>query len=277
MPEIFYPRDNTLRKYIRYMYRVSSDDPGFQRQLVLFPNAGSAIAIYEDVDFCSDSYQEFSSFEKNGNKNIILHLNRKDPVTIREKGKQKRIVIVIGPLGINHFMDVPPGALLKSNNPTLIPLIPVDRNFIKFCDLIPINRPLSESGPLIEELLLERINEFSNAFLESCVSALMTSDSSSRIEEIALKKKVSEKTLNRQFHKYIGLSPVEFRKIIQFRHAISLKLENNSSKHSDIALESNYYDLPYMTKVFKKMTGISASDFFHKISSCFDKQYVYIG
>src|SRR6266498_3318881 len=107
MDEIIYPEDQILRKHIRYIYKVSSDHRNFNRQLLIFPNVGSAIAVYSDVDFISESLQEFSSFERPGNRNVILHLNRKDPITIKETGRQKRIVIVFKPLGINNFLDNP--------------------------------------------------------------------------------------------------------------------------------------------------------------------------
>ena len=276
MPEVIYPTNDRLKKYIRYIYRVSSDDRFFERQLMIFPNVGSAMAIYRDVDFVSESYNEFRSFEKSNNRNVILHLNRKDPVIIRESGRQNRIVIVFWPLGINHFTDVHMDELLQGNNPTLIPLISVDKNFEKFNDLVPMDRPLSQSAPVLEELLLERFTDFQNAFLKSCVETLMNPDEDKKIEEMALEKKVSPKTINRLFHKHVGLSPVEFRKIVQFRNAVHLKLENTGAKQTDIALAGNYYDLPYMMRVFKQMTHFSATDFFNKISFSADKQYIYI-
>src|SRR6185369_14480417 len=121
MYEIIYPGNEILKKHISYIYKVSSAEKNFKRQLMIFPNVGSAIAIYRDVNFISNGEQEFSSFEERGNKNVILHLNRKDPITIKETGRHKRIVIVFKPLGINHFLNIPVGDLIKDNNPTLIP------------------------------------------------------------------------------------------------------------------------------------------------------------
>src|SRR5258705_10495897 len=107
MYEIVYPENETLKKHILYIYKVSSAEKNFIRQLMIFPNVGSAIAIYRDVNFISEGRQEFRSFEEPGNRDVILHLNRKDPITIRETGRHKRIVIVLNPLGINHFIKIP--------------------------------------------------------------------------------------------------------------------------------------------------------------------------
>jgi len=276
MYEIIYPGNEILKKHISYIYKVSSAEKNFKRQLMIFPNVGSAIAIYRDVNFISNGEQEFSSFEERGNKNVILHLNRKDPITIKETGRHKRIVIVFKPLGINHFLNIPVGDLIKDNNPTLIPLSSIDKTFERFYDIIDPDRALDECGSFIEEILLDRYNEFSNAILESCVSEIMNMEEK-KIEEIAIERGISIKTINRLFQKYIGLSPVVFRKIIQFRNAVKCKLEHNEIKNTNIAFENNYYDLSYMMRVFKEMTGITVTDFFKKVSFSDDKQYVYIG
>jgi AraC-like DNA-binding protein len=277
MYEIIYPGNETLKNHIRYIYKVSSAEKNFKRHLMIFPNVGSAIAIFKDVNFISNGKQEFSSFEEPGNKNVILHLNRKDPITIKETGRHKRIVIVFKPLGINHFLNIPVAELVKDNNPTLIPLISIDKTFEQFYDVIDPDRPLCEYKPLIEEILLNRYNEFSNAILDSCVSEIMDTEGNKKIEEIAIKKRISIKTINRLFHKYIGLNPVAFRKIIQFRNAVKCKLDDSEMNNTNIAFENNYYDLPYMMRVFKEMTGITVTDFFKKVSFSDDKQYVYIG
>lgn len=276
MLEFIYPRNDRLKKYIRYIYRFTSDDENFQRELMIFPNVGSAITIYKDASFVPVTYSEFHAFGQPGYRNVIFHLNRKDPVLVKEKGRQNRIVIVFNPLGINHFIPIPVSELVERYNPSLVPAIPVDERFTRFCDIIASDGSLVQCGEKIEELLLSQLNDFDNAFLQNCVSELMNMDDNKKMEEVALMNGASAKTMNRLFHKYIGLSPVEFRRIIQFRNAVRVKLENNRQRPTDIALESNYYDLPYMSKVFKQMTGIPVADFFERLSFSADRQYVYI-
>jgi AraC-like DNA-binding protein len=275
--ETIFPRNDILKKYISYIYRFSSDDPDFKRQLVIFPNVGSAIAIYKNVDFLSERDQQFLSIEKPGSSGVILHLNRIDPIIIKEEGRQKRIGIVFKPLGINQIMSETPAELLRTNNPSLVPVTTFFGELAEFCKGPAMEQPLHQSAQVIEELLSGRFKHFTNPILENAINEIGKADKLSKIEDMAYSIGASTKTMNRLFRKYIGLSPVEFRKIAQFRNALRNKLANQNASFTDIAWDNSYYDLPYMIKVFKELTGISIKELFDKLSCSEDMQYVYIG
>jgi AraC-like DNA-binding protein len=275
--ETIFPQNDLLKKYIRYIYQFSSDDPNFKRQLVIFPNTGSAIAVYKNIDFLSENDQQFLSLEKQGSSGVMLHLNRIDPVTIKEEGRQQRIVIVFKPLGINQFMSASPAELLRINNPSMVPVTPFFGELEEFSKGPEMEQPLHKSALMIEELLFKRFKQFTNPILENAINEIDKADKLSKIEEIAYSVGASTKTMNRLFRKYIGLSSIEFRKITQFRNALRNKLANQNASFTNIAWDNSYYDLPYMIKVFKELTGIRIKEFFSKLSYSEDMQYVYIG
>src|SRR5258705_7909909 len=111
MFELILPSNSLLHRYIQYIYKFSVDDARFNRKLVIFPNTGSAITFYKDVEFVSVGYQHFLSFEEKGDASMVLHLNRAEPITIQESGRQKRIGIVFKPLGVNQFLKYSLGEL----------------------------------------------------------------------------------------------------------------------------------------------------------------------
>jgi len=275
--ETILPRNDLLKKYIRYFYRFTVDDPNFTRQLMIFPNTGSAIAIYKNTDFLLVNDRQFLSREKQGSSGLILHLNRIDPVTIQELGSQKRIGIVFKPLGINQFMSEAPGELIKINNPTLIPLTAFFGELAEFSKGPEMEQSLQASSLMIEELLLKRFKQFTNPVLENAINEIEKTDKLFKVEDIGLTVGASPKTMSRLFRRHIGLSPVEFRKITQFRNALRNKLADQDASFTSIAFDNCYYDLPYMIKVFKEFTGTNIKELFSKISYAADKQYVYIG
>lgn len=277
MFEVIVPTNPLLQAHLQYIYKFSVDDPGFSRKLVIFPNTGSAITFYKNVNFVAEGYQHFLSVEEKSETGMVLHLNRTEPVTIQESGRQKRIGIVFKPLGVNQFLKYSPGQLKEANNPSLIPATYFDRSFAEFGKNLDMDQPLSHTAKLIEELLLKNYTTFVNAVLERCLQKIADPDELKKIEEVAHQAGAATKTVNRLFHKHIGLSPVEFRKIAQFRYAIKTRLENKKASISSIALVNNYYDLPYMIRVFRKFTGINATAFFRNVSSSGDGQYIYIG
>ena len=277
MFEVIVPAHHLLQPFIQYIYKFSVNDPGFNRKLVIFPNTGAAITFYKDLDFVEKDYQHFLSVEKKGETGVVLHLNRAEPITIQESGRQQRIGIVFKPLGVNQFLQYFPGELRETNNPSLIPVTYFDPSFALFSKKLDMDQPLSHISRSIEELLLKNYTGFTNAVLERCIHEITHPGESKKIGELAQQANAATKTINRLFHKYIGLSPVEFRKITQFRNALKTKLENKAASISSIALEHNYYDLPYMIKVFRKFTGINANEFFSHVTASGNGQYVYIG
>ena len=275
MFETFSPKNQLLTKYVRYFYRFNSDDKSFRRKLVIFPNVGSAIVFYSGVEFVTTGHQEFIANEKKKTCGTVLHLNRPDPVIITETGCQKRIGIVFKALGLNRFIKCNIDEMLKSRNPTSIPISYFDKDFEILFKETDLAQPLSHLGGIVEEFLLSKLNGFPDSALGTAIEKLST-EGNITISEIARSIPATTKTINRLFHKHIGLSPVEFKRIIQFRRALGLRLENEQTSNNEIAFESNYYDLPYMIKVFRQMTGFNTSDFFKKISHSEDKNYIYM-
>jgi len=178
---------------------------------------------------------------------------------------------------MNQYLKYSPGELRETNNPSLIPVTYFDWSFTEFSKKLDMDQPLSHTVKLIEELLLKNYTTFTNAVLERCIQEIADPGELKKIEELGHQASAATKTINRLFHKYIGLSPVEFRKITQFRNALKTKLENKGASFTSIALDSNYYDLPYMVKVFREFTGFNTKEFFSSISSSGDGQYIYIG
>ena len=274
--EMIAPKNELLKNCIRYIYRFSADDNNFKRQLIIFPNTGAALVLYKDTDFSLEKEQRFLSVEKKGNSGIMLHLNRIDPVIIKEEGKQNRIGIVLKPLGINYFIEESVAELLKRHDPSLIPASTIFTELAEFAKSTQMEQSLESNLSILEELLLKRYHPFENSILQNSIDEIEKSDQLLKIEEIALRVGTSGKTMERLFRKHIGLNPVEFRKITQFRNALKNRLTNPDASFKDIAWGNSYHDLPYMIRVFKEMTGINMKEFFSKLSYSADMQYVFV-
>ena len=275
MMEMIMPGHPLLCRYISYIYRFSATDPQFSRQLVLFPNVGAAITIIKDLVFQPGENSSFLSRERPGESNVILHLNRAERVTIKEEGRQYRIGIVFTPLGINQFIRQHPGDLLEKYDPSLIPLAALDHSFRKFCITLYKERPLSEIAKEIETLLLALYVPFTNDVLENCIREFSLPLGLKNIQQLAGKLGASPKTMNRLFRKYTGLTPVAFRRIMQFRNAIQAKMQTTATSFGQVAFDNDYCDTSYMTNVFRDLADSSTRDFFKHISSSGNSRYLY--
>ncbi|WP_398358623.1 helix-turn-helix domain-containing protein [Sphingobacterium wenxiniae] len=68
--------------------------------------------------------------------------------------------------------------------------------------------------------------------------------------------------MERNFKRFIGLSPKEYSNIIRFRNALNLiKKSNQNRSLLDIAFECGYYDHSHLANEIKRITGLPPSSF----------------
>src|SRR6266536_151309 len=102
MREHYYPENERLKKYVKYISFYQSDDTG--REILVFPNSGAAIGLHKEHDFMLQEKNVYRAVTIPGHDTQLLHINRIDPVKVIDKGLRESITIVFDPLGVNHFI-----------------------------------------------------------------------------------------------------------------------------------------------------------------------------
>ena len=271
MFETIGPTNIFLKQWIDYIFHYSTDDPNHERQLIIFPNVGAAITFYFDVNFGEISAQKFLSEEKKGHSGVVLHINRIDPIEIIERGRQDRITIVFKTLGINHFISASLEEVARNQNPTNINISYRDKRYHDLLQVLPSLSSL-ERISAIEDLFVSVYNKFEDPLLKNIIAHF---NSFQKLTLIAAKAATSTKTIDRLFKKHIGLTPVEFKSILKFRSSLSSKLSDSHQSLENLAYETDYSDLPYMMKVYRKLTGQTAKTFFDRLSVSANGKYLY--
>jgi AraC-like DNA-binding protein len=72
---------------------------------------------------------------------------------------------------------------------------------------------------------------------------------------------ISEKTFQRLFEKYMGLSPNTYRRICQFNSAFTDLNSGRFNNLSDIAYNHGYADQSHYVRVFREFTGIPPGEY----------------
>jgi AraC-like DNA-binding protein len=75
---------------------------------------------------------------------------------------------------------------------------------------------------------------------------------------------ISERSLERYFKQYIGISPNLYSRINRFQSALENIRQNQFSKLTDIAYQCNYFDQSHFIREFKEFAGISPKLFLIK-------------
>lgn len=99
-----------------------------------------------------------------------------------------------------------------------------------------------------------------NIPLQSVINDIDLANGQISIYELAKKNCTTVRQLERNFKKYIGLSPKEYSNIIRFQNALNIiKKTNQDRSLSDIAFECGYYDHSHLSNEIKRNTGLSPS------------------
>lgn len=105
----------------------------------------------------------------------------------------------------------------------------------------------------------ERIITKSNQ-LQKVIDDIHLTNGQMSIYELSRRHFITTRQLERNFKKFIGLTPKEYSNIIRFQNALNI-IKNPSENRSllDIAFECGYYDHSHLNNEFKRNTGLSPS------------------
>lgn len=75
---------------------------------------------------------------------------------------------------------------------------------------------------------------------------------------------LSERTFERKFNQFVGISPKLFANICRFQAGLKQLRENRFHKLADIAYENGYADQSHFIRVFKTFTGLSPLKYYRQ-------------
>ena len=93
------------------------------------------------------------------------------------------------------------------------------------------------------------------------ISLILLSRGQIKIKELLDQLSLTERTLERSFKAYVGLSPKQFSKIIQFQSSLNQLTDAKFEKLTEVGLDSGFSDQSHFIRTFKSYTGQTPSSY----------------
>lgn len=123
---------------------------------------------------------------------------------------------------------------------------------------------VSEKISFLESVLSEQnTDDYLPYFLQAAIDHIELRKGNTTVSDVlkALGEKVNHKWLQRNFVKYLGISPKKYISLQRFIYAYGRYGENKNPDLLDTALHSGYYDHSHFYKDFKQYIGITPSQY----------------
>ncbi|MBO9562025.1 MAG: AraC family transcriptional regulator [Niastella sp.] len=96
-----------------------------------------------------------------------------------------------------------------------------------------------------------------NDMMQYAISVIARSKGNVALKGLQTELQLSERSFERKFKEYIGISPKLFSRICRFQASLQQLRNNDYGKLSDIAFENDYADQSHFIRAFKEFAGVS--------------------
>lgn len=247
----------------------------FYKHLEPSADLSRLIKSYWIVDSESDSTSSVQKIIPDGYPELIFHYGQPYKIKLSNEWKLQSKTVLAGQIR-NHFYLKNLGRSgmigVKLMPTTLYKLYGINMSDLtdQVVNPMDLNNPISELLS-IEKPELEHRNKFIASIALAITNRLDSSNSEPDKTDLAvehiLKSKgsvsitslcddidISERQLERQFLRQVGLSPKFYARIIRFSYIFEL-IQQNDQSWSDIVYQSGFYDQSHFIKNFKEFTG----------------------
>jgi len=229
---------------------------------------------HTNIPLYADGYPGIM-FQKSKNGFYLLPKNKKlselflygqtlHPTSLDVKGLHRYVVVQLYPFASKYLLNINPKVL----NDECYDLLQIE-----YIDIETFRRKLIETENLNEQIiiisdLIRQLIKFHkvsiNNKINKAISIILNTKGQIRINELSNSIFMTERTLERNFMSYVGLSPKQFSKIIQFQFSINKLTKSAYDSLLEIGLDSGFSDQSHFIRTFKKYTGQTPSYYLNK-------------
>jgi len=241
----------------------------FVKDIVVMENFASGIT--DILPFYADGYPGVLFRESKraptlspGNKplsELFLYGQTIKPIEIHFPAPYKVIVFELHPFVVRMIFGVNPK---KLNDDCYNFLADETLDESSLISALVLAKETKQQVDMLSAFLLRQIQKQSvnsNQKAKLALDVLIEGRGNISIKHLADQLQLSERTLQRLFKEYVGVSPKQFAKIIQFQSSLKSVSQCGLQKLTDVVYEHGYADQSHFIRDFKKYTHTKPSRF----------------
>ena len=255
MKEVQFIPSETLRPYVNSIMVMANDDPKAKTSLPLYADG------YPGIMFQQSANGLYFLPKRKKLSELFLYGQTVYPASLEVEGPFDFIVFQLYPFVSKYLLDVDPRQL-NDDCFDLLQLRFVDVE--SFAIRLRANVIFEERVKIVSELMMQLIahNKVrTDDRVQKAISIILENKGQTSMAAVRRELFVTERTLERQFIKQVGLTPKQFAKIIQFKSSLQQLTEENYDQLLDVGLDSGFSDQSHFIRSFKKYTGKTPSEF----------------
>lgn len=250
------PKNQELQKYVKYYWVMIGDEPtGIPSLLPPITDFDMVFSFGAPVDWKIGN----SGFSLNGSFVCGPRLN---PAYILGRGIVNYLSVTFHPNAIYPFIGIPMSEF--RDEPVEVDLLP-DVYFQKSAEQIGCQREIDEKVMMVEQILLDRLkksNELENRSLEWSVKIIKQTGGRISVQSLCEKTGLGTRKLERDFSKWIGMSPKQFIKVERFNHVFTrIATPGFDEDWFDLVMQFGYHDQSHLIHDFKSMMEQTPEEF----------------
>jgi len=119
---------------------------------------------------------------------------------------------------------------------------------------------------VLDNLLTQQLSENQQqyAIVQYATDKIMQYSNKEIIAEILHSSGINERTFQRIFKKYVGVTATQYRRICQFQQSFGQLREKQFDKISEVAYDNGFADQSHFNRSFKEFTEITPNDYLKK-------------